>query len=480
MLNIKVENVEFFWQLVDTRMPFRYGSAKLVRCPHLYVVAHIRDAAGAVSSGIASDNLPPKWFDKAPEKEFAQELREQIQVAQWAAQAAQNAGFASPFALWWEVYNAVQQKAAGTGLPKLLAGFGPSLLERAVNDASAKLLGVPFHEYLKSDAPGIELKALDSSLQNVVPATLLGAPRSTIFARHTVGLSDPILASEILEEERLHDGLPQSLDEVVRFYGVRHFKIKVCNILGHDLARLERIAALLREEIPGGEYISTLDGNEQYESFEQIMPLVEALNTRPSLAHLARSIEFIEQPLARAYALEADRCADLSRVTAHFPVIIDEADDAPDSFGRALALGYNGTSHKNCKNTFKSVANLARVAQLRAGGKTALLSAEDLTNIGIVALQQDLTALSALGISHAERNGHHYFRGLSHLPQEIQNQARAALPELYTGDGQSARLHIQEGRIATSALHRVPGLGVPVWPDFAQCKTLDEFDAEGL
>jgi hypothetical protein len=101
MLKIKVENIEFFWQMVDTRMPFRYGSAKLVRCPHLYMVANIRDAVGAVSRGIASDNLPPKWFDKLPEKDFAQELSDQIQVAQWAAESAINAGSDTPFRLCW-------------------------------------------------------------------------------------------------------------------------------------------------------------------------------------------------------------------------------------------------------------------------------------------------------------------------------------------------------------------------------------------
>ena len=264
---------------------------------------------------------------------------------------------------------------------------------------------------------------------------------------------------------------------MIGFYGVRHFKIKVCNQLEHDIARLENISALLEEAIPGEVCISTLDGNEQYENFEQLLPLIEALTTRPSLRRLAASIEFIEQPLARAFALDESLCRDLPRVTAQFPVIIDEADDDLAAFPRALALGYNGTSHKNCKNTFKSVANLARLQREAAAGRPAMLSAEDLTNIGIVALNQDLTALSMLGIAHAERNGHHYFRGLSHLPREVQREAAAALPQLYKGDGTMARLDIKNGTINCAALHAVPGLGVPLWPDLAQCRGLEEFDA---
>ena len=477
MLKIKVERLEFFWQAVNTRMPFRYGAAKLERCPHFYVVAQICDEKGALARGIAADNLPPKWFDKTPEKSYAEELRDQIQIIKWAAQAAQNVGFASPFRLWWQVYHEVHRQAAMANLPKLLAGFGPSLIERAVNDAAAKLCGLPFCEYLKS-AAGMELELFDAAFKNVnLREVLPAAPQSKIFARHTVGLSDPIRSSEIQGDEKLHDGLPQSLDEVIDFYGTRYFKIKVCNRLEHDLARLESIAALLEEKLPAATYVCTLDGNEQYESFEQVAPLVEALKTRPALRNLAASLEFIEQPLARAYALNAERCGELSRVAGQFPVVIDEADDALDSLPRALALGYSGTSHKNCKNTFKSVANLARVQQENRAGRRAMISAEDLTNIGIVALQQDLVALSTLGISHAERNGHHYFRGLSHLGREKQSEAVATLPQLYIEDNGLARLHITNGQIEVAALHRVPGLGAAVWPDFDWCYSLEQFDA---
>lgn len=474
MLKVKVENIEFYWQSVETRMPFRYGSAKLVRCPHLYVVAKIVDDKGRSERGIAADNLPPKWFDKAPDKNYAQELRDQIQVIQWAGEAAQNAGFNSPFRLWWQVYQEVHASAAQANLPKLLAGFGPSLIERAVNDAAAKLCGLPFFEYLQSNAPGVELGLFDAALKNTALREVLpSAPQPQIFARHTVGLSDPIRQTDIPEDEKLNDGLPQSLDEVIRFYGVRYFKIKVCNQLEGDIARLESITALLEEILPNTSYVCTIDGNEQYESFEQLLPLVEALQTRATLRSLASSIEFIEQPLARAYALDAERCRDLKRITQYFPVIIDEADDAPDSLPRALDLGYNGTSHKNCKNTFKSVANLARVQNEKSAGRHVLLSAEDLTNIGVVALQQDLVALSALGITHAERNGHHYFRGLAHLPLQTQKAACAALPELYTNQENLTRLQIQKGQIAVADLHRLPGLSVPIWPDFAKVNSLD-------
>jgi hypothetical protein len=60
-----------------------------------------------------------------------------------------------------------------------------------------------------------------------------------------------------------------------------------------------------------------------------------------------------------------------------------------------------------------------------------VMSGEDLTNIGPVALIQDLSALATLGIPHAERNGHHYFRGLSLFPEDVQASVLRHHGDLY-------------------------------------------------
>src|SRR5690606_2352290 len=114
------------------------------------------------------------------------------------------------------------------------------------------------------------------------------------------------------------------------------------------------------------------------------------------------------------------------RMLAEWPdrprVIIDESDGEPDTLRRALDLGYAGTSHKNCKGVFKSIANACLIAARReATGDDLVLSAEDLANVGPVALLQDLAVVATLGISHVERNGHHYFAGLRHLPADMQD-----------------------------------------------------------
>ena len=45
------------------------------------------------------------------------------------------------------------------------------------------------------------------------------------------------------------------------------------------------------------------------------------------------------------------------------------------------------------------------------------MSAEDLTTQAGLSVQQDLALVNLLGITHVERNGHHYVNGMAALPR---------------------------------------------------------------
>src|SRR5262249_51543979 len=137
------------------------------------------------------------------------------------------------------------------------------------------------------------------------------------------------------------------------------------------------------------------------------------------------------------------------------PIIIDESDGDMDSLPRALELGYAGTSHKNCKGVFKSVANycLLRQRHREQPGRPTILSGEDLVNIGPVALLQDLAVCAALGLASVERNGHHYFAGLSMFPVAVQKQVLQAHGDLYHAAPQGwPALRIKDGTIIVDSL----------------------------
>ena len=113
------------------------------------------------------------------------------------------------------------------------------------------------------------------------------------------------------------------------------------------------------------------------------------------------------------------------------PIIIDESDGDLEAFPRAIALGYRGVSTKNCKGIVKSFLNRTLVEGLNAerpAPARLFMSAEDLTNVPVVPLQQDLATVRALGIPHVERNGHHYVRGLAHCSAGSGRGGAAAPP----------------------------------------------------
>ena len=106
-------------------------------------------------------------------------------------------------------------------------------------------------------------------------------------------------------------------------------------------------------------------------------------------------------------------------------------------------------SIKNCKGVFRALINRGLCDVLDGD---LFQSAEDLTNLPVLALQQDLTTIAALGITHAERNGHHYFRGLDHLPTDLAHAALARHPDLYVGHGDGAALRIEAGSLRMGSL----------------------------
>lgn len=436
------------------RMPFRYGIATMTEVPHV-ILRLTFEIDGKVVVGLSADHLPPKWFTKDPNRALSDEIEEMLFVIRTAVEAARAVRARTPFQFWGQLYTVQGAWGAANGVAPLLAQFGTTLVERALIDATCRLEGVPFAQALRENRFGVELGALHGSLAGSTPAAWLpAAPADRVFVRHTVGLSDPIEEADIVPGERVDDGLPQSLDSCVRFYGLRHFKIKVDADGERARDRLRRIAAVLARECREG-FAFSLDGNESFKDPHAFAALMRSLLGEPGLAAFWPGLLFIEQPLHRDVALSD--ASNWASWPGRPPIIIDESDAEVGSLPRALALGYAGTSHKNCKGVFKGVANACLLAQRRTSGLPAMLSGEDLTNVGPVALPQDLTVQAALGVSSVERNGHHYFAGLSQFPGGIQGHILAHHGDLYTQTAAGwPRLDVQGGQVRLGSVLAAP------------------------
>src|SRR3546814_4477363 len=67
-----------------------------------------------------------------------------------------------------------------------------------------------------------------------------------------------------------------------------------------------------------------------------------------------------------------------------------------------------------------------------------------------VGIQQDLALVGWLGLTHVERNGHHYVNGMSALPPKEQARFAEDHATLYEESAGATRLHIAHGDIDLS------------------------------
>ncbi|MEA2892957.1 MAG: hypothetical protein QOI05_3750, partial [Bradyrhizobium sp.] len=181
---------------------------------------------------------------------------------------------------------------------------------------------------------------------------------------------------------------------------------------------------------------------------------------------IAAKLLYIEQPMPR----EIFRQSPLGPLSRR-DFIIDEADDSYDAFLLAKALGYRGISSKSCKGIYKSVLNAVRAAKWSAGGEKFFITGEDLTCQAGLGVQQDLALGAFIGVTHAERNGHHYVDGFSAAPDKEAEAFLAAHPDLYVRDGDTIRLSIHDGDLLTGSLTSA-GFASGAHPDWAALKPL--------
>ncbi|MHC4876909.1 MAG: hypothetical protein ACYTGL_10450 [Planctomycetota bacterium] len=471
-MKIHVRDVRFFVLPMRTRFPFRYGIASMTEVPHLFVRAEL-EVDGTVGCGISSEGLPPKWFTKNPESSFEDDdLPEMYRVILHAADLAIDAGRCNSYFDWWRAISAAQSGwSADNGIAPLLGNLGTSLVERAVLDAVCRATQRPIDSQLRENTLGVRLSDVRPELARFDPGDALAdQPLRSVAIRHTVGLGDPLTDADISDADRVDDGLPQSLTASIRAYGLRYFKVKLSGNELTDRERLQALSHLFQSEVPNGAKF-TLDGNENFPDIGTFRAQWDAHRCDPQIQELIeRGLLFVEQPLHRDQALADSVRTELTNWPDAPPIIIDESDAELSSLPRALELGYSGTSHKNCKGIVKGLANAALVKQRHESGHVAILSGEDLGNVGPITLLHDFAMIASLGIKHVERNAHHYFRGLSMYPDDVQQSVLKKHGDLYIrhNDG-FPMLNIVDGAVDLASVVSAPF-------GFAQLLNVEQFE----
>ncbi len=442
---------------MSTRLPFKFGAVVLTEAPIVVARATVRLEDSREAQGFSSDLAVPKWFEKDATKTVTEDSAALIRnvLAARDVLMAPGVGAQTVFQHWHRMEDERVGDRDETVSDVLVRGFGVALLERALIDAVCNALGLSLCEALRSRVLGFQPELIHGELADWVPSWHTDVPRSASIAlRHTVGMLDPLCADDVAEP--VEDGLPHTLEEDIDRYGLSYFKIKIGGDAVADDARLRQIAGFLNDRGLNNA-LFTLDANEQYRDLDELAALLTGLKADESTSRFMEGLLFVEQPLPRAETFDEAKRDSLARLSVICSVIIDEADHGVQAFRRALDLGYRGVSIKNCKGVFRALINCGLV-EVRGGG--AFQSAEDLTNTGIIPLQQNLATLGVLNQAHVEMNGHHYFRGLDHLPQAEVRWALSERPELYEPLGEGATLVVKNGRVDLSSVQGVGFGGV--------------------
>jgi L-alanine-DL-glutamate epimerase-like enolase superfamily enzyme len=450
---LAVRDIAFFERPVPFVRPFRFGAVTVNASTQIFVRAEIEVEGRGTSIGATAELLAPKWFDKRPHlssEETAAELRRSLLIAR-DLYLARN-GFETAFGLHAARIAAQVAACAKEDIPPLAAGYGPAEIDKAVLDALLRALDLNFFDGMAGDVAGIDASLTPDLADRDVADFLGGRHRlERVAVRHTVGLDDQVEGAGGVSDHEQNSG-------------ARYFKLKLNGNPEADTARLIRIGNELRK-LPY-DYQVTLDANEQYADLAALRALGDRLDRDVALRPIAAKLLYIEQPMPR----DITRQSPLGNLSKR-DFIIDEADDSYDAFPAAKALGYRGISSKSCKGIYKSILNATRAQKWSAGGEKYFISGEDLTCQAGLAVQQDLALGALIGVTHAERNGHHYVDGFASTPAHEAEAFLSAHPDLYIRDGNTVRLSIHDGDLKTRSL-TTPGFASGAHPDWAALKPL--------
>lgn len=452
---LKLRDIAFFERPVQFARPFRFGAITINATPQLFVRAEIEVEGRGVAVGASAELLVPKWFDKRPELSRAQTvdgLRWSLAIARGLYLA--RTGFQTAFDLHASCVGAQIATCAKKDIPPLAAAYGPAEIDKAILDALLRAAGANFFDGMAGNIAGIDARlSPDLSEQDIRTFLSDRLPLERVAIRHTVGLDD------IVEGE---GGVADPSENA----GARYFKLKLSGDPAADAARLARIGKEL--DALGRNVSVTLDANEQYADLAALHALMDRLDHDATLRAIAVRLLYVEQPMPR----------DITRQTplgtlATRGFIIDEADDSYDAFPAARALGYRGISSKSCKGLYKSIVNATRAAKWSAGDEQFFITGEDLTCQAGLAVQHDLALGAFIGVTHAERNGHHYVDGFGKTPAAEAAAFAAAHPDLYADAGQGIRLSIHDGDLLTGSLNTA-GFATSVHPDWSALRPLEQ------
>lgn len=404
-LNSSLEHITY-------RSPMKFGGRVVTDVTLLNVSAVVETRGGRRGEGFGSMPMGNVWAWPSSIVPAEQTLAAMVRFGETVATPwFGSSDYAHPLELCHarsRAYGSIAaevDRASGVAepMPKLAQMVAASPLEAALFDGFGKALGHNVYNLLGSDFVSNDLATYLSSdfSGEYLDQYTLREPKRSMPLYHLVGALDPLVEADL--QQRVGDGLPETLGDWIAYNGLTHLKIKLAgDDLGWDVARVaavEAAAAPVQAKRHCDHWNYSLDFNEKCANVEYVLDFLAKLKEAAPQA-LAR-VQYIEQPTHRD--LRANPENRMHRAAKIKPVVIDESLVDFESLLLSREQGYSGVALKACKG--HSEALLMGAAAQKFG---LFLCVQDLTCVGASFLHSASLAARIPTIAAIEGNGRQY------------------------------------------------------------------------
>jgi L-alanine-DL-glutamate epimerase-like enolase superfamily enzyme len=438
--DIRINAVHLDSERIGYRSPIKFGGRVVTDAVLANVTVEVETRSGKRGSGFGSMPMGNVWAWPSSTVTVPQSLEAMLAfVNDFSKAVATYKEYGHPLDMTRDLAEQHAAIAAAIGqrmnltepMPKLAELVAASPFEAAIHDAYGKtlkansysLLGEEFvhHDLAHYLTPEFAGEYLDRYT--------LREPKPKMPLYHLVGALDPLVDSDI--NQRLNDGLPETLGEWIVMDGLTHLKIKLNgDDLPWDVERVvgvEQVAVQAQGSVGCTTWHYSLDFNEKCASVDYLLDFLRQLKER-SPAALAR-VQYIEQPTHRDLKKHPEN--KMHKAAAIKPVVIDESLIDLESLQLAREQGYSGVALKACKGHTEAL--LMGAAAQKYG---MFLCVQDLSCPGFSFLHSASIAARIPTIAAIEGNGRQYCPA-----------GNRALGEIYP-----SMFHITDGTVGTGVL----------------------------
>jgi L-alanine-DL-glutamate epimerase-like enolase superfamily enzyme len=444
--DIRVVRVEHSTERLPYRTPIKFGGRVVTDAVLLNVELEVETRDGRIGGGYGSMPMGNVWAWPTSVVPTDKTLEAMLAFGDaLAARIASDSFIGHPLDItrhwhaWHAEIAAAVQASLGLAepMPALAQMVAASPFEAAIHDAQGKTLGQNSYNLLGPEFVEHDLShyLTDEFRGEYLDRYTLRQPKPKMPLYHLVGALDPLVDSDI--NQRLNDGLPETLGEWITADGLTHLKIKLNgDDLEWDVARVaavDRVASETQAILGVKEWHYSLDFNERCQNVEYLLEFLRRIGEVAPSA-MGR-VQYIEQPTHRDLRAHPDN--KMHKAAAIKPVVIDESLVDLETLQLAREQGYSGVALKACKGHTEAL--LMGAAAQKYG---LFLCVQDLTCPGYSFLHSASIAARMPTIAAIEGNGRQYCPAGNETYGKI-------FPPMF---------HITDGTVGTGVLTR-SGLG---------------------